>query len=94
MSKIKIKLKPFKAVVKEFVYYRDPNSRKIWKSKKCVTQINDEMLHFFDNEIVVEYHEDKLYRYDFWIINDMWVERDEFKISEINNLFDIILEEI
>jgi len=91
-KKIKIKLKPFDVVVKELGYWKKNSN--MYHSKKCSTSINKDMISFFDSEIVVEYYEDKLYRYDFWVINDMWVERDPFKINEIGNLFDIILEDM
>lgn len=94
-KKLKIKLKPFEVVVKELGYKPKKRDKVMYESKKCKTNINEKMLDFFGKEIEVHRgYETGLYGYLRWIINDMWVEKDPFKVSEINNLFNDLLKEV
>ena len=96
-EKFWIKLKPFDMVIKELGYTPRKGDINMYESEMCDTDINERMIHFFGSEIEVGLDnelEPGTYRYNYWTINDMWVEKDPFKVSEVNDLFDIMLEEI
>lgn len=95
---MKIKLKPFDIIKKDFGY---KNIGNVWRSSICSPSINNKMIKYFGTELEVQ--KGNIYGDIFripsttnahWTFNNKWIEKDIFKCSEIDNLFEEIIKNI
>ena len=94
--KISVKMKPIDVVIREGKYSDEGCN---YNSPYCDVGINKDMVHFFGKEIVVKVgSKHHMYRDTkhgvSWCISKDWVEHDVFKLKEVDDMFDTILEGI
>jgi len=91
---IQVNLLPLDTVIDKFEYHKN-HGKAVWTSRKCKIGINFKMEHLFGKPIKVTERNYYSYSYndetDHWSISIDWVDKDIFKIREIDMEFEDIL---